>query len=229
MTRKRLDQYKGRLEANKIAEGMNEAIQNAKRLVEDAKILFDAGRHPSACSLAILSIEEAGKVAILRQLSVAEDQKEIVNCWRDYRSHTKKNVMWIMTQLAAEGARKLDDFLPIFKQNADHPYLLDQVKQLGFYTDCLGKAHWSEPTEVINEKFARMILKIAEITAPKREVTTREVELWIKHIGPVWMKHPAWMKKALEDWYEAMQEEGLVPPGENEMRGFIRHGISGAD
>ena len=35
--------------------------------------------------------------------------------------------------------------------DSDHPYVLDQLKQIAFYTDCLGDAHWSIPDEVIDE------------------------------------------------------------------------------
>ena len=39
----------------RVAAGINAAIQNAKRLSDDASLLFEAGRFPSAASLAILS------------------------------------------------------------------------------------------------------------------------------------------------------------------------------
>ncbi len=54
--------YKGRLSAGQIAAGMNAARKNAKRLLEDAKLLLEAKRFPTACSLAILSIEEFPQV-----------------------------------------------------------------------------------------------------------------------------------------------------------------------
>jgi|KBSMisStandDraft_5_1062788.scaffolds.fasta_scaffold1110919_2 AbiV family abortive infection protein len=78
--------------------------------------------------------EESGKTSILRHLSVAKDDKEIADCWRAYWSHTKKNAMWILTDLFSQGARKLDDFLPMFLDDAEHPQLLDQVKQISLYT-----------------------------------------------------------------------------------------------
>jgi AbiV family abortive infection protein len=132
MPTKKLYQYKGRLSPKQIADGMSAAQRNARRLADDAKLLSDAGRIPSAASLAILSIEESGKVSILRHLSVAKDDKEIANCWRAYRSHTKKNAMWVLAELFSNGARKLNDFLPMFADDAEHPQLLDQLKQISF-------------------------------------------------------------------------------------------------
>ena len=65
MTRK-LDSYRGRLTAAQIAQGMNAARDNAQRLATDAATLLDARRFPTAASLAFLSIEESGKISILR-------------------------------------------------------------------------------------------------------------------------------------------------------------------
>ncbi|MBN1085452.1 AbiV family abortive infection protein [Erwinia aphidicola] len=36
----------------------------------------------------------------------------------------------------------------------EHPFALDQLKQISFYTDCLGKAHWSIPDNVIDRDTA---------------------------------------------------------------------------
>ena len=66
-----LQQYEGQLTPADAADGMNAAITNAKRLAEDANLLFGRGRYPTASSLAILSLEEQGKCAILRELLTA--------------------------------------------------------------------------------------------------------------------------------------------------------------
>ena len=67
---KKLEQWKNTLAVEKIVEGMNAASSNARRLLNDASALFDLERYPSATSLAILAIEEAGKVSILREMSL---------------------------------------------------------------------------------------------------------------------------------------------------------------
>ena len=223
--KKKLDAYRGRLDASQVATGINAAIENAKRLADDASLLLEVGRFPTAASLSILSIEESGKVSILRALSVAIDEKEVLSAWKDYRSHVMKNVAWILPQLVVQGARKLDDLKPIFSKDSEHPYLLDQVKQLGFYTDCLGKAHWTLPNEVIDEKLARTLVQTAKLLAKGKQISKKEIELWMKHIGPVWKKDPAWMKQALVNWYAEMQQQGLATEGNNKMQQFIRDGI----
>ncbi|HEX8998639.1 MAG TPA: AbiV family abortive infection protein [Blastocatellia bacterium] len=225
MNSKKLDQYKGKLTPSQIAEGMNSAIRNARRLLDDAEILFKANRFASSISLAILAIEEAGKSSILRGLAVARDNQELAQGWRDYRSHIKKNVSWMFIDLFRKGARKLDDFGPLFEENADHPYLLDQIKQIGFYTDCLGKAHWSNPEEVINEELTKSLIEAARVLCSGKMVTTEEIELWIKHLGPVWKSKSSIMKTALADWYSEMQARGLAAEGTNQMSKFINEGL----
>lgn len=226
MSKKQLDQYKGKLSANNVAEGINTALQNAKRLADDAEILLINKRYPSAASLAILSIEESGKVSILRELSVARDDKDLKESWKRYRSHTKKNAAWIIADLVKTGARKLEDFRPMFKKDAEHPFLLDQVKQLGFYTDCLGNANWSIPEDIIDEGIAKTMVGLARIFVSDKCTTEKEIELWVKHIGPVWKQNMGWMKQALRNWYREMQECGLAPKGKNAMDEFIRGNIN---
>ncbi|WP_280552517.1 AbiV family abortive infection protein [Halomonas sp. 25-S5] len=223
---KKLPSYKGRLSFAQIAEGMIAASENAARLAQDAKLLLYAGRLPTACSLAALSIEESGKVSILRAMSLARDDNEVKEEWKRYRSHTNKNVQWIFPQLVAEGARKLDDLRPLFDKGAEHPYLLDQVKQLGFYTDCLGnKGHWSIPDEVVDGELADQLVATAELLSSASPTSEREIELWVNHVGPVWKKDINWMKHAVASWYEAMQREGLKPGGENDMEKFLHDWI----
>jgi AbiV family abortive infection protein len=226
--KKKLDAYRGRLSAAEIVEGMNAASKNARRLSEDAACLFTAGRFPTAASLAILAIEEAGKVSILRALALAASDVEAAEVWKEYRAHTRKNLAWLLPQLAASGARNLDDLRPLFDETSDHPFVLDQLKQLGFYTDCLGKAHWAVPPDVIDEALAQMLVQTAKVFACDREYTEKEIELWVEHVGPVWKKDPSWMKQALVNWYAAMQACGLAAEGTNEMERFVRDGLYGS-
>ena len=221
----KLKAYRGKLSAAEIAMGMTVAGRNARRLADDAAILLAASRFPTAASLASLAIEEAGKASILRALALARNDAEIKDEWKAYRSHTSKSTTWLLPALAASGARKLDDLRLLFDQDSDHPFLLDQLKQLGLYTDCLGSGHWAVPTEAIDEGLARMLVNVADIMSKDKDITEEEIELWIEHVGPVWKKEGAWMKKALANWYAAMQAAGLAPEGENMMEQFIRRGI----
>jgi len=213
MVKKRLVAYMGKLNNKKIAEGINVARRNASRLLEDAEMLLDSKRYASAVSLAILSIEESGKEHILRRLAIASTDEEELQIWKDYRSHTKKNIMWFMPQLVKDGARYLDDFKSLFEPEAEHPYVLNQLKQISLYTDCLGRAHWSEPSAVIDEELARMLVKIAKLFVKGRNMEEKEIELWVKHLGKVKNSDNKKMKEALANWYAEMEELGLAPKG----------------
>lgn len=204
---------------------MNAATANAQRLADDADMLLAAERFPTAASLASLSIEESGKVSILRGLATATSDNEVLEVWKSYRSHTRKNVQWQLPQLALQGARKLDDLRPLFYGESDHPFVLDHLKQLGFYTDCLGKGHWSIPNEAIDETLARMLVQTAKLLVSKREVSAQEIELWTQHVGSAPKNDLALMKHSLVTWYAAMQEAGLRPQGINEMERFINEGV----
>lgn len=223
--KKKLNSYRGRLSPAQIAAGMNAAAANAYRLASDAERLLDAGSFATAASIAILAIEEAGKVSILRALSLAKTDAEAAESWSEYRSHTKKNATWLLPQLAARGATKLDDLKPMFDEASDHPFVLDQLKQVGFYTDCLGKANWAVPSEVIDETLARGLVGIARLFAHGERYVEKDIQLWVEHVGPVWKRNPEWMKQAVINWYAAMQVAGLRPQGTNEMKEFVRQGL----
>jgi AbiV family abortive infection protein len=225
VAKQRLDQYKGHLEPSQIAEGMNAALDNAKRLAKAASLLLTKGDYALAASLSALSIEESGKLHVLRSLAVARDDKEVVECWREYRSHTKKNMMWPFHELFAKGARRLDDFTSLFGKDGEHPFLLDQLKQIGFYTDCLGKAHWSIPGAAIDHDLAKILVDTANIFANGRNITETEIQLWIKHLGPVWNGPKELMEHGLVRWYTEMQDQGLVEKGPNAMEEFIVSGV----
>jgi len=210
MSHKRLNSYKGKLSAAQISKGINLARQNAIRFLEDAQILYKEKRYPSATALAILSIEESGKRSILRQLSTVKSDEELHNLWKDYRSHTKKNIQWQLVDMVRQGARKLDDFKSMFDPSSEHPFVLDNVKQISFYTDCLGQAHWSNPSEVIEEDLARNLLFIAQVLSSGHDVTTKEIQLWFKYFHNADSSSKS-QKEALLHWYYDMGNAGLLP------------------
>lgn len=227
MCAKRLDQYTGTLSADQVAAGMNAALRNAKRLADDARLLLDNERFCSATALAILSIEESGKLSVLRMLATVDSVDEAKRCWREYRSHTKKNVMATFLDLFLMGARRLDQFAPLFDQASDHPHVVDQLKQIALYSDCLGDAHWSEPQEVIDQSLARSLVFSATVLAKEKEVTACEIELWVKHVGPHLHGNRELAERGLETWYAEMQRHGLAPEGRNAMAQFVNEGVEG--
>jgi AbiV family abortive infection protein len=216
---KPLNQYRGLLSALQAAEGMNAAARNARRLAEDAKLLFAAERFPSAASLAILAFEECGKIGILRNLLLADSPKELAEHWRRYRKHTEKNYLALIPDLVGQGAKTLHELRNLFTKETDsYRATYDTVKQLGFYTDCCGLAHWSVPAKVIDANLAALLVSFAEaVTNEKDPVTTLELELWVFHISE------GLSRENLLKWCAAMVEAGLKPAEYlEEMRNFTR-------
>ncbi len=134
--------------------------------------------------------------------------------------------MWILPDTIKGGATRFEEFRSLFEEDTDHPLILDQIKQVSFYTDCLGSVRWTEPENAIDRATAEMVIRIARTVSRRDQVASREIELWVKHLKPVWMGSMEWMIKAVINWYAEMQAEGLKPEGSNEMDEFLRNGIA---
>ncbi len=223
--RTNLGQYCGTLTSSQITEGMNTARQNARRLYEDARLLFEHRRYASAAALAVLAIEESGKLPILRELALARDEKAVRSAWRSFRSHTKKNAHWLIVEKFMRGARRASEFGEMFEPDADHPHLLDMVKQISFYSDCLGKSHWSQPEQVIDQDLAKVLLQIAEVLAQGREIQTDEIDLWVQYMQPVWGLAKSPRERALFEWDKELRRRGIVKNGSTTMEEFFTRGL----
>lgn len=218
-------QYKDKLDAKTAAEGIQLAHKNAASLVLDAQLLFDNERFERCVALAILAIEEAGKSSIIRSILLTEDPKELKKEWQNYRRHTEKNLSWILPDLVVKGARKLEDLRPIFQKENDHGQVLDNLKQLSFYTDIFSKRKWTIPSDVIDKDLAKGILETAKIMTNKEPdgLDTEEgLKLWVKHIKPVWKQDMLKMKKKLIACYKEAEEIGLIEEEKtDEMTKFL--------
>lgn len=212
--------YAGPLTPAQITEGIAAAQANALRLLDDAKLLLDARRYPSATALAILSMEERGKVVILNRLALVRDPGDVKAAWREYRNHRAKNAGWIIPQLVGQGARTMHDMAAGVDPDGEHTGLLDALKQVSFYTDCLANRHWSIPTEVIDEGVARSIVASAQIMWSARAVTLREVELWAEMVGPHY--NQSGMIAAVIEWQHTMVAEGLSDTTPESLSAFMR-------
>jgi AbiV family abortive infection protein len=213
--KKPLQQYSGQLTAQQVADGMNAATRNARRLYEDAMIMAEAGRYATACALAALSIEESGKLSVLRSLATAKNEVARKTAWREYRTHQAKNFAWIIVDLARQGARTLDDMRPMFDPTSDHPALLDALKQIAIYSDCYGHAHWSEPLKVIDKDLCESIMLAAKVLVPKNETTAREMELFVQHIG----NDPS--VEGIKAFQLALKAEGLSKHTDEQLERFL--------
>lgn len=209
-------QYNQKLTPEKAAKGIDAANKNSSSLLSDAILLFENKRYERAVALAILAIEESGKSSIIRAILLEDDPKEIKKGWQNYRRHHEKNAFWIVPELVAKGANHIEDLRKTVDKDSDHREVLDNLKQLAFYTDVFSKCKWSIPSDVINKALAEGILHTAKIMAgnPDRIMSSeKELELWIKHIKPVWKKEMSKMKQALINCYQEAENTGLIEKG----------------
>lgn len=213
-----LQSYTGELSPAEIANGIAAAQANATRLIEDAKLLADAGRNPSAAALAILAIEERGKVIILKRMAIIPEDK-LKETWRDYRNHRAKNAGWIIPLILGGGGRTLKDFALTVDKKGDHAAMLDALKQVAFYTDCLGKKNWSKPADIIEAELARSLIEIAEGMLGEKPVTAREIEIWREIVTPHFGKPE--MREAVIRCEEALKKEGLKDTPIEGLRAFM--------
>jgi len=217
-------QYSQKLSPRKAAEGMAAATENAVSLLSDAQLLFDNERYERSVALAILAIEEAGKTSILREILVQDDPKELKRLWKDYRSHTSKNLHWKLPDLVADGARQLEEFRPLYDKSSDHGAYLDSLKQTAFYTDAVGACEWTTPKRIVTKQVAEGILFIAKVLthADKTMCTEPALELWLKHLKPVQGRDLLLMKQALINCYQEAEDLGIIPKGKTkDMIGFV--------
>ena len=116
----RREKYRGALSAAQIADGMNAARRNALRLAADARLLLDADRLPTAAAMAALSIEESGKVSIIRQFSTATGPDAIKQVWKQYNDHRSKNGAWMLYDFFLAGGKCLLDIPSAFDLRRSH-------------------------------------------------------------------------------------------------------------
>lgn len=212
--------YIGPLTPEEIVNGMKCAHANAVRLLNDAKLLREHNGIPSATSLAILAIEEHGKISILKYMALLNDQAKIKAEWRNYRSHRAKNVKWILPELVKNGARTMESLIEAVDKDAAHTQILDIIKQHGFYTDIRKRGIWAEPNLIIDADFCDAIISIADFLLKMKIPTQREVEAWREIVSPHHNKPT--MANAVIEWQRTMFAEGLSDTPPETVEAFMR-------
>ena len=210
--------FKGELNVEEAAIGLDLAIQNANRLLADAEILYAAESYASAITLAVLSIEEAGKAGVIRGILRAKDPVQLKKAWREFRSHNSKSILWIVPHMAMTGEPEtFGDFAGLSTSN--HPQVLDRVKQLATYTECLEGSMWADPKSIGGKDVAEYVLFSARFLAAQPAESQRGLELWLETV-----KHDAATVEEAEDsmveLYARLQAEGLRPPGPNKVQKY---------
>lgn len=181
--------YSGELDSQQAAAAMQAARLNAIELLDTADILFGLKRFPHSLVFSILSIEEAGKLAILQGilLGLGGTRAEL---WRRYRQHRAK------TEMLSVGiwARIRATFPEIEPEHAQQiaargptPDDLETSKQRAIYSDCLEDrgsfaCHLPKNVDWREAAWERLCEARAIALAP-RDRPPEELEVWISHVS----------------------------------------------
>jgi AbiV family abortive infection protein len=207
--------YRGKITLSQAVAGISAALRNAKRLRDDAITLFNVGSYATALSLAVLAIEECGKYGVIHRILIAKSDKQRKEHWQEYTTHTAKNVSWVVSNLVQAGASHIDDFNILGDETSIHPFVLDDLKQWGLYTDCRGM-FWSDPAKIISRQMAFEVIRQAKDQVRNtHEVTEDQLAAYLKHLSQVWTEDPrdadqSKVKKALEDYMIECQQRGWL-------------------
>ena len=202
-------QYRGTLTPAQAAKGIEVAVENANGLLADAELLLENERWARACALAILAIEELGKVDLLRSLLVATTDKSLREGWKAYRSHRAKNVRWIVPTLAGAAGRWRADFASI--PDEDTALTAERIKQGSLYTDCRGDCRFARASapQWVAEFFVVSARKLIP-AEPGAMTSADELEIWTRHMRPVWGSSVQRMKAALMACFAETDARGVL-------------------
>lgn len=135
---------------------------NARELLDDARFMFDAGRHARAAALAILSLEENfKKLSLLVHPLIRDDPKGRREFWRAYANHRVKSgtpatFPFMLGEVGEEERAALTKELERWA---------DALKQRGLYADCYRQGaglRWAVPSGDVGEDKARTAVRLAE-------------------------------------------------------------------
>lgn len=160
-----MSQYKGLLTREQVAEGIRLAQENAVRLLNAARLLLKTGDAPTAMSLSILALEEYGKIEIVNEIGNTSDPEKLEKCWKAYRTHISKEIAFLRDYAKMKGIVGKQEAAEFCENNSDMLPLVDLMKQLGFYTDCIqgdDNFYWHEPKKKISNIMAVAIFSAAE-------------------------------------------------------------------
>lgn len=196
-------QYSGPLTKEQAEKGIRAAINNSRALLSDAQLLLENGRCERAGALAILALEEIGKVIVVRLIYESRDEKQLKLNWRDYRSHKRKNFSWLLPLAALSqssdilnSSRKLEDLLEdALEDLLEDAQVFDAVKQALFYSDAVARCQWREPSsrkEVVSD-FVRSLVRSANLLiggVHKALIENDGIKSWLDGMTP--KERPSW-------------------------------------
>jgi hypothetical protein len=168
---------------------------NAARLVKDAKLLLQAGRHASAAMLAAMALEEMARVFFPLELVTIDRDGRREDCWKRFRG-PRHEFPWAVFHPKPDlgGEANLNDMLSF-------------INTLGRRTDCIEPGIWLDPAEMISPELADAVVGTAERFC-NNPIGSRSMEIWVEVATS--LPSNASTKTALKKYQSMLETEGLA-------------------
>ena len=160
-------------------EGLRLSLANAEALLDDAKTLLANGRPTRAVALAVLAMEELGKLPRYASVDRYEREGRMKEWWAWYRDHGEKITMHGWADLHGrspdEVARSIVEL-----ENGSVAASLHQLKMRALYTDFDGNRFFSPMELRDSEELARSLIADVERVLPlhRDRVAAASPEAW---------------------------------------------------
>jgi AbiV family abortive infection protein len=147
------------LDIEELAEGIKLCIENAKSLLNEAELLYSNGKLPRAFSLAVLSVEEMGKIPMLvRAACFEKDEKtrwsEFWKRWRNHEFKYGRSLGPGILGLTPTLNEKLLDFIKKYEMLKLRGLYVDYNKEIGKF---------QSPLTIFTKDKVEEIIKMAKI------------------------------------------------------------------
>ncbi len=174
--------------------GATAAARNAQGLLYDAEVLAEAGCVQRACSLAGLSVEEAGKTVSLVLLTMMpEDVRARAPAGRMLEWHQLKQAQGLLLggvsyrvpgfapKIAVMPADELARVLSTLKARADEA---DRLKRRGLYVDVGRGGRIREPSEITETEVLSQLARAGQAASTAGQLLEPELQAWLANPPP---------------------------------------------
>jgi AbiV family abortive infection protein len=147
--------------------GLHALQASAKRLIRDAKLLFNARRHTTAATLATMALQELARFQYIFEAAMIVEEDEMRELWHRFRSRSHTFPWEHFDHRDTE----------VIGQATDQ--LMNFVQTIGTGAEYLGAGLWTNPDTLIDRALADSLIKVAEEIS-KLPIHPRAIEIWLE-------------------------------------------------
>jgi AbiV family abortive infection protein len=192
--------FTGQLSAASAIKGAQLLQENAARLTEDAKILLQAKRYPSAAMMAVMALDELSRIFHPLIFAALHMPKQLAQGWKQFRCE-RQGFPWSIFQ------RRIDWLVAGAMSDEELNDMLSFIRALGGGADYIAPGLWIDPKELISAELAASIVGTAELFC-KNAVETKSMEIWMEAVGS--LPRNATIEFALKKYQAMLESEGLA-------------------